>query len=320
MRAKTMQCRKRKIIVWFVFIAIIGVAFFGVGKFISDRTMPPFAAEREALETSYGDYLEIDGFKLWYELLNEDSNNTPIIVIAGGSGLSSDYMEESLRFLSDSHPLLFYDARGCGRSQIKKELSYYSISKFADECKAIKDYFFPDRNVIVLAHSFGGLIAMEYAAKYETSLKGLVLISSVYADYKPQITFAFLKTGLPPEDQYAANKWYMDHIDIFLGGYFYSAQSKDIFSKTVTSYAVSAHVGGVKNDISLRVEGLSVPTLILVGGKKEHPLTTIDTAQKLNHLLPNSELYQIKKCGHFMFAEMPVDFQNVVLNWVEGIK
>ena len=79
MRAKTMQCRKRKIIVWFVFIAIIGVAFFGVGKFISDRTMPPFAAEREALEIDYGDYLEIDGFKLWFELLNEDSDKKHFI-------------------------------------------------------------------------------------------------------------------------------------------------------------------------------------------------------------------------------------------------
>ena len=37
---------------------------------------------------------------------------------------------------------------------------------------------------------------MEYAAKYETSLEGLVLISSVYTDYKPQNTFAFLKTGM----------------------------------------------------------------------------------------------------------------------------
>ena len=41
---------------------------------------------------------------------------------------------------------------------------------------------------------------MEYAAKYEASLEGLVLISSVYTDYKPQNTFAFLKTGLPPKN------------------------------------------------------------------------------------------------------------------------
>ena len=106
---------------------------------------------------------------------------------------------------------------------------------------------------------------MEYAAKYETSLEGLVLISSVYTDYKPQNTFAFLKTGLPPKNQIDANKWYMENIDAFLGGYFYNTQAKNIFSNTVTSYSVSAHVGGAKNDISTMVRGLDIPTLILVG-------------------------------------------------------
>ena len=94
---------------------------------------------------------------------------------------------------------------------------------------------------------------MEYGAKYETSLEGLVLISSVYTDYKPQNTFAFLKTGLPPKNQIDANKWYMENIDAFLGGYFYNTQAKNIFSNTVTSYSVSAHVGGAKNDISTMV-------------------------------------------------------------------
>ena len=96
MSTKNIQCKKRKIVVWIISIGIIEALFFGISKFISYRTMPPFAAEREALEIDYGDYLEIDGFKLWFELLNEDSDKKPIIVIAGGSGLSSDYMEDSL--------------------------------------------------------------------------------------------------------------------------------------------------------------------------------------------------------------------------------
>lgn len=75
MSTKNIQCKKRKIVVWIISIGIIAALFFGISKFISYRTMPPFAAEREALEIDYGDYLEIDGFKLWFELLNEDSDN-----------------------------------------------------------------------------------------------------------------------------------------------------------------------------------------------------------------------------------------------------
>lgn len=76
MSTKNIQCKKRKIVVWIISIGIIAALFFGISKFISYRTMPPFAAEREAPEIDYGDYLEIDGFKLWFELLNEDYYNT----------------------------------------------------------------------------------------------------------------------------------------------------------------------------------------------------------------------------------------------------
>ena len=64
--------------------------------------------------------------------------------------------------------------------------------------------------------------------------------------------------------------FFMENIDAFLGGYFYNTQAKNIFSNTVTSYSVSAHVGGAKNDISTMVRGLDIPTLILVGEKNEH--------------------------------------------------
>ena len=47
MSTKNIQCKKRKIVVWIISIGIIAALFFGISKFISYRTMPPFAAERE---------------------------------------------------------------------------------------------------------------------------------------------------------------------------------------------------------------------------------------------------------------------------------
>ncbi|UTC96392.1 hypothetical protein E4N85_11880 [Treponema denticola] len=45
MSTKNIQCKKRKIVVWIISIDIIAALFFGISKFISYRTMPPFAAE-----------------------------------------------------------------------------------------------------------------------------------------------------------------------------------------------------------------------------------------------------------------------------------
>lgn len=125
-----MKINKRKIKIITVVVMTVIVVIGCMCCFAYSRIVPSHAVEREAI---HGEIIHIDGFDIWSNLINGESDNTPIIVIAGGSGLSSDYLEDSLHFLSKNHPLLFYDARGCGRSQIKSNLSNYSVSKFADE-------------------------------------------------------------------------------------------------------------------------------------------------------------------------------------------
>lgn len=156
----------------------------------------------------------------------------------------------------------------------------------------------------------------EYASKYKDSIEKIVLISSPYPDYKPYYTDAFLKTGLPPQRQEDANKWYIEHIEDFFGKYFYVHDAIKIFDKTLSSYAVSAHVGGRKYKVPAKLEEVNIPTLILVGGMQEHPLSRIKTANKLEDLLPKAEVKQIKNSGHFMFAEATVEFQKIVNEWI----
>lgn len=294
-------------------VIILGVVMW----FVFSRMMPSQAAERDVMEVGYGDSVNIDGFNLWYNLLNEESQNTPIIVIAGGAGLSSQYMETSLEFLAEEHPVLFYDARGCGRSQIKADLSNYSVEKIADECEKVKQYFFGNEKVIILAHSFGGFIAMDYVSRHENSVDSLILVSSVYSEYAPLFTDTVLETGLPPKEPNEANEWYAENIEAFFGDYFYNTDAMKILDNTIVSYATITAVSGSKMDITDQVSGISVPTLILTGGKKEYPLTGLDTAEKLVELFPDSELKQIENSGHFMFAEAEEEFQRIIDEWLD---
>lgn len=309
-----MQNKKRNIIV-----IIIGIVLLltGVVSFAFSRIVPSRAIDRPAITTEVGSVVNIDGFDLWYNLINSDSENMPIIVVAGGSGFSSDYIAGSLKFLANTHPVLFFDARGCGRSQIKSDLSNYSVSQMSEELRKLKDYFFPYDDVIILAHSFGGVVAMDYVADNENVVNKLILISSADTKYKTHYTDAFFKTGLPPRNQEKVNLWYMEHIDDFFGKYFANEEAKQIFDNMVTSYAVSAHVGGKSFDITDKVKNISVPTLILVGGKKEYPLTDLSAAQHLDEILDDSELINIPDSGHFMFAENAAEFQRVICEWID---
>lgn len=307
-----MAARAKKIPRW---LLVTGVIIIGLGLslyYAVSLIIPSQAAQREAITAGGGKTVNIDGFDIWYTLYNEKSGATPIIVVAGGGALSADYMEESLQFLAETHPVLFFDNKGCGRSQIKPGLEHYSVQIFAESIEALREHFFPERDIIVVAHSFGGLIAMDYAMNYAEKVEKLILISTVHADYQPAMTTAYFKAGLPPGSQLAANEWYAQNIDIFLGPYFQDSSAKTIFDKTMASYAVMMHVGKSKLDLTPKASNLTMPVLLLAGAEKEHPLTTIEDARKLKSLLPNARLEQLMHSGHFLFAEENAEFQQRV--------
>ena len=301
-----------------VIVALVGIVLILGGSiwYMLSLIMPTQAVERAAITTEEGSTIAIGEFDIWYKLYSEDLESTPIIIVSGGCGLSSDYLEESLLFLAEKHPLLFYDARGCGRSQIKSGLSNYNIQLFADEVQDLKEYFFPDQKIILAAHSFGGVVAMNYAADHSDELERLILISSPDAYYSPPMINPYFKIGLPPHNQTEANKWYMRHIDAFLGSYFYNEEAKNIFKDTLASYAVIASVGSKKIDLSERLVDVDVPVLVLVGGEKEYPLSGIHSAENLARIFPNAKLEQVMNSGHFMFAEENEKFQQLVENFL----
>lgn len=307
-----MNERAKKIPRWLIAIAAIIIGVSLILYYAVSLMIPSGAVQRAAITAGGGNTVNIDGFDIWYTLYNEESRETPVIVVAGGGALSSDYMEESLRFLADTHPVLFFDSRGCGRSQIKPDLADYSVPIFSEGIEALRAHFFPDRNIIVVAHSFGGLVAMDYAANYAERVEKLILISSVSADYKPVMTTAYFKAGLPPRDQSAANEWYVQNMDVFFGPYFQNTSAKAILDKTMASYAVMMHVGKSKLDLTPKIKNITMPVLLLVGGEKEYPITGMDVARKLKSLLPNARLEQLVHSGHFMFAEENDEFQQLV--------
>lgn len=311
-----MNERIKKIPRWLIVTGAILLGVCLILYYAVSLIIPSAAVQREAITAGGGNTVNIDGFDIWYTLYNAESSETPIIVVAGGGALSSDYMEESLQFLADTHPVLFFDSKGCGRSQIKPDLENYSVRIFSDGIEALRKHFFPDREIIVVAHSFGGLIAMDYTMNYAERVEKLILISSVNAAYKPGMTTAYFKAGLPPRNQLAANEWYAQNIDVFLGPYFQDSSAKAILGKTMASYAVMMKVGKSKLDLTPKIKNIAMPVLLLVGGEKEYPITGIDVAQKLESMLPNARLVQLAHSGHFLFAEENAKFQQLVNEFI----
>ncbi|MDR4988525.1 MAG: hypothetical protein RG741_06785, partial [Bacteroidales bacterium] len=67
-------------------------------------------------------YIEISGLKLWYGITGR-SNNTPLLLLHGGPGLSSHYLNP-LGELANDRPVIFFDQLGGGRSERVKDISH----------------------------------------------------------------------------------------------------------------------------------------------------------------------------------------------------
>lgn len=117
--------------------------------------------------------LSLDDARIFYEVVGEGD---PIVVVHGGPGLDHDYLRPGLDALASRHALVYYDQRGTGRSQAELTPEVINFDTFVDDVEALRQALGYAR-ISVLGHSFGALIAMEYARRYPESTRALVLLN-----------------------------------------------------------------------------------------------------------------------------------------------
>ena len=110
----------------------------------------------------------------------------PIIVLHGGPGFTHDYMSP-LKDLARDRPVILYDQIGNGRSTHlpDKPTSFWSIDLFVAELENVIKFFSLVRYDII-GHSWGGMLAAEYAARRPQLLGFFGLRRMVLTDSNPQ--------------------------------------------------------------------------------------------------------------------------------------
>ena len=114
-------------------------------------------------------------FNTYYQVFGrEGGTKTPLIVLHGGPGLSYDYLQ-SLRDLT-GRPILFYDQIGGGRSTHlqDKPNSFWTVDLFVKQLEGLIAHFCL-KEFDVLGHSWGGMLASEFAVTKPSGLKKLIL-------------------------------------------------------------------------------------------------------------------------------------------------
>lgn len=119
--------------------------------------------------------LSLDDARIFYEVVGEGE---PIIVVHGGPGLDHAYLQPGLDALATRNTLVYYDQRGTGRSVAALDPVAINLDTFVSDIDALRMALGYER-VVVLAHSFGVLIALEYAARNPERVRALILMNPV---------------------------------------------------------------------------------------------------------------------------------------------
>lgn len=125
--------------------------------------------------------ISINGARLHAEAFGPE-NGTIVIPLHGGPGGDYRYLLHCKDLADKGCRVVFYDQRGSGLSQRFPKKSYTSLGEGAvdlmyDELHAVIAYYRknPGQKVVLLGHSWGGMLASGYTGKYPNDIQGLIV-------------------------------------------------------------------------------------------------------------------------------------------------
>jgi proline iminopeptidase len=272
--------------------------------------------------------MPIRGVSLFVEVIG---NGVPLLLMHGGPG--GDHITMSpFRPLADNFTLIFYDHRCNGRSE-GAEVSSMTWENLTADADALRQTLGFEKWA-VLGHSFGGMVALEYALRYPKSLSHLLLLDTCgdtrwaqqnapkilakrgYRAATVKLAQRYYNGQIAPGEMSSAimklARAYYHHLsplqlvkDLSLGMRMKSRPEALIFGygQLLQGWTVMDRLGEIK-----------VPTLVMAGRDDfqfppEHQAILADR-------LPNARLEIIERAGHNAPSERPAEVIQAVRDFM----
>jgi len=115
-------------------------------------------------------------FKVWTKRFGNNPR-IKVLLLHGGPAMTHEYMEcfESF-FPKEGFEMVEYDQLGSYYSDQPRDSSLWTTPRFVEEVEQVRQALNMDStNFYLLGNSWGGILAMQYALKYQKNLKGLII-------------------------------------------------------------------------------------------------------------------------------------------------
>lgn len=279
--------------------------------------LTPAAASHE----EHGNTFKAPGATIYYEVFGSGSG-TPFFLANGGPGFDHNYLHVSDAWdtLGQNRKIVMWDQRGTGRSEPLKPGQSCTLADQINDLDALRAHLGFEK-IDLLGHSWGGFLAMAYAARFPQHIERLIVLDSTDPRFRDTV---FLFGDVFPE--IPAREYSSDSRDpvaaretadgVYLSMLFYSPEHRDEFlGKTANekrNFQVSDSVFEdlLRVDLSPELAKFRFP--VLVGtGRFDVNIAPV-TAYKIHQAIPRSEFVAFEKSGHMPFFEEPGKFVMVL--------
>ncbi len=129
-------------------------------------------------------------FKVWTKRVGNNPR-IKVLLLHGGPGFTHEYFEAADSYFPGAEvEYYYYDQLGSYYSDQPADTSLVNLDRFVEEVEQVRQALGLGKdNFYLLGHSWGGMLAIEYALKYQEHIKGLI-ISNMMASIPAYVEYA----------------------------------------------------------------------------------------------------------------------------------
>lgn len=278
------------------------------------------------------------GHRLFYRSFGEPAHGT-VLGLHGGPGATHDYLLPFSDLVPDGFRVVLFDLLGCGRSEVPADHALFTLAHNVDEVEGVREALGLGR-IHLIGSSYGGLLALAYALRYQTNLRSLITVGGLADVPLASREMARLKTTLPPpipeilrtheEQGTLLAPEYARAVDVFYRHFLcrldpWPAEVQHSLDMTAqrpvygemngpNEFTITGVIRDV--DITSQLPLIRVPTLVL-GGRFDE--VTPRVAEQIHQGIPGSRRVEFEHSSHLPFWEERDRFHGVVARFLRSV-
>jgi len=261
-----------------------------------------------------------DGTVLHYDVVGKGE---PVLLLSGGPGFSPEYLRTIAAKLGDKFSFVLLHQRGTGKSVLEKyDGETLALKNLVGDVDALRRELKQEK-LILVGHSFGGILSMMYAREHPDRIAKLALVDSGGPTPRSVLKFnANLESRYTDDDRAKIREWSSPErvkenrrravleltrakTPVYFADRARAKAMVDALDEDSFSDAMFLAVVPQMFTLDLRsgLEKVEAPVLVLHG--KQDPL---ETAEELRETFPAARVTLLDDAGHFPWLEQPDAF------------